>query len=65
MSWREGSGDKVAVLSAAGAFLEGPLTASVGLADRDDFAQLPGGDVGWAEGAGGALRISRVRWCTP
>ena len=65
VSWREGADDKLAVLSAAGAVVEGPLTAPVGLADRDDFAQFPGGDVGWAEGAGGSLRISRVRWCTP
>jgi hypothetical protein len=65
VSWKEGADDKLAVLSAAGAFVEGPISAAVGLADRDDFAQLPGGDVGWAEGAGSGLRISRVRSCTP
>lgn len=64
-SWREGADSKLAVLSAAGAVMEGPVTAAVGVADRDDFARWPGGDVGWAEGAGGSLRVSRVRACTP
>lgn len=64
-SWREGADSKLAVLSASGAVLEGPVTASVGLADRDDFSRWPSGDVGWAEGAGASLRVSRVRYCTP
>lgn len=64
-SWKEGSDSKLAVLSTAGAILEGPLTVPVAVADRDDFARWPSGDVGWASGAGSALRVSRVRACTP
>ena len=62
-SWREGADSKLAVLSAAGAVLEGPITASVGVAERDDVGRWPSGDVGWAEGAGAALHVSRVRFC--
>lgn len=64
-SWREGADSKLAVVSAAGVIVEGPVTAPVGLAERDDFGRWPGGDVGWAEGAGGSLRVSRVRACGP
>lgn len=64
-SWREGADSKLAVVSAAGVVVEGPVTAPVGLAERDDFGRWPGGDVGWAEGAGSSLRVSRVRACGP
>ncbi|MDP1822335.1 MAG: hypothetical protein Q8L48_03805 [Archangium sp.] len=64
-SWREGSASKLAVLSPAGVVVEGPITAPVGVADRDDFTRWPSGDVGWAEGAGRMLRVSRVRACSP
>ncbi len=64
-SWKDGSDAKLAVLSAAGAVLEGPVTAPVGVADRDDFTRWPSGDVGWAEGAGSVLHVTRVRACTP
>ncbi len=62
-SWREGADAKLAVVSAAGAVVEGPVTANVGVAERDDFGRWPSGDVGWAEGAGASLRVSRVRSC--
>ena len=62
-SWREGTDAKLAVLNAAGAVLEGPISASVGVAERDDFGRWPSGDVGFAEGAGAALHVSRVRFC--
>jgi hypothetical protein len=62
-SWREGADSKLAVLSPAGAIVEGPVTAPVQVADRDDFARWPSGDVGWAEGGGNALRVTRVRAC--
>ena len=62
-SWREGADTKLAVLSPAGAVVEGPITAPVGVADRDDFARWPAGEVGWAEGAGNALHVSRL--CVP
>ncbi len=64
-SWREGTDSKLAVLSAAGAVLEGPVTAAVQVADRDDFARWPSGEVGWAAGGGNSLQVSRVRSCTP
>ena len=64
-SWKEGADSKLAVLSAAGAVVEGPVTAPVRVADRDDFTRWPSGDVGWAEGAGNALHVTRVRACTP
>lgn len=62
-SWREGSDTRLAVLSAAGAVLEGPVTAAVQVADRDDFARYPSGDVGWASGGGSRLQVTRVRSC--
>ena len=62
-SWSEGTDAKLSVLSAAGAVLEGPITASVGVAERDAFGRWPSGDVGWAEGAGAALHVSRLRFC--
>jgi hypothetical protein len=64
-SWREGADTKLAVLSAAGAVLEGPVSATVQVADRDDFARFPSGDVGWAAGGGNSLQVSRVRSCGP
>lgn len=51
-SWRDGADSKLAVVSAAGVIVEGPVTAPVGLAERDDFGRWPGGDVGWAEERG-------------
>lgn len=64
-SWQEGSAAKLAVLDAAGAVVEGPVTAAVTVADRDDFGRWPTGDVGWAAGAGASLRVSKLRFCTP
>ena len=64
-SWVEGGDSKLAVLSAAGVVLEGPVTASVAVDVRDDFARYPGGDVGWASGGGGQLQVSRIRSCIP
>lgn len=64
-SWREGGAERLAVLSAAGAVLEGPAPAEVGLAERDDFATFPSGDVAWARGVGPRLEVRRVRACAP
>lgn len=64
-SWVDGGDSKLAVLSATGAVLEGPVTASVAVDQRDDFAAYPGGDVGFATGGGGTLQLTRVRACVP
>jgi hypothetical protein len=60
-AWHEGGSQKLAVVSAAGAILEGPVTAG----GRDDFASWPEGHVGWAQGSGQSLTVTRVRHCVP
>lgn len=65
LAWKEGGAGKMAVVSWDGSVLEGPVALSADWADRDDFAAWDQGSVGWAAGAGGALTVSTVRWCTP
>lgn len=64
-AWHEGGAQKLAVLSPAGAVLEGPVTAGGGWTARDDFATWPSGHVGWAQGSGSRLIVTRVRHCVP
>lgn len=64
-AWQEGGAQQLAVLSPAGAVLEGPVPAGGGWAARDDFASWPAGHVGWAAGSGSTLTVTRVRQCVP
>jgi hypothetical protein len=62
-TWREAGGSKLAVLSADGAVLEGPVALAAGWTERDDFATWDSGHVGWATGAGSTLEVTQVRAC--
>lgn len=63
-AWISGSDYLAAVVSPAGAILEGPVALpGVSFNDSDDFIAFSNGDVGWAWGSGNTLKIARLRLC--
>ena len=59
--WTEGGTSRLAVLDAAGAFVEGPVDVAAQFGARNDFVAWPSGDVGWAYAWGDTSQLQVVR----
>ncbi len=64
-AWMAGGTPTLAVVTTAGAVVEGPATIEAPFAARDDFVNWPDGDAGWAWSWGDTsqLKVVRVSRC--
>jgi hypothetical protein len=65
VGWRSPTGYWLAMLSAQGKVVEGPVETSARPAAKDDFHTLPSGDVAWvfSTESSSELTVARVRRC--